>query len=432
MPTSSASRSSAPLRQIALNAGLEGGVVAEKVARPARRATASTRPPASTATCSPPASRPDQGRALRAAERRVHRGAVPDDRGGRRGQAREGCRRWAATRRAAWAAWTSDPPVHPQHHEAPAPGGGLVLSGRRSGLLGVTAAVTACGRGSGGAGAGADGGGAARGVEPRGQGRRPRTGCCSSGCTPPERRALWVPVGVVWVVVTGDRPQWVWLGAAALSAALHIGYQLALQRGYAEGELNVVYPLARGTGPLLTFVVAVDGARRATRSRGRGRACSLVVGGVLLISCRPARATATRWPGVALGTADRRDHRGVHAVGQPRGHRPRRVAGAVLRARTVCQVPVLTSDGPAPDPRRTAGLARAGPAGAGGGAAARRSPTSWCCGRCSWRPVALVAAARESSIVVGALFGWLVLQRGPAAAPAGRRGRRRWPASPRS
>ena len=33
--------------------------------------------------------------------------------------------------------------------------------------------------------------------------------------------------------------QWVWLGAAALSAAMHIGYQLALQRGYAEGDLNV-------------------------------------------------------------------------------------------------------------------------------------------------------------------------------------------------
>jgi hypothetical protein len=33
---------------------------------------------------------------------------------------------------------------------------------------------------------------------------------------------VWVPVGIVWVVVTGDPPQWVWLGAAALSAAMHI------------------------------------------------------------------------------------------------------------------------------------------------------------------------------------------------------------------
>ena len=40
----------APLKQIAINAGLEGGVVAEKVAQPGRRVTASTRPPASTST----------------------------------------------------------------------------------------------------------------------------------------------------------------------------------------------------------------------------------------------------------------------------------------------------------------------------------------------------------------------------------------------
>ena len=46
----------APLKQIAINAGLEGGVVAEKVARPRRRVTASTPRPASTSTCSRPAS----------------------------------------------------------------------------------------------------------------------------------------------------------------------------------------------------------------------------------------------------------------------------------------------------------------------------------------------------------------------------------------
>ena len=69
--------------------------------------------------------------------------------------------------------------------------------------------------------------------------------------------AIWLPIAVVWVVVHDDRPTWTWLGAAALSAAMHIAYQLVLQRGYAEGELNLVYPIARGTGPLLTFVVAV-------------------------------------------------------------------------------------------------------------------------------------------------------------------------------
>ena len=47
-------------------------------------------------------------------------------------------------------------------------------------------------------------------------------------------------------------------------------------------------------------------------------------------------------------------------------------------------------------------------------------------------PVALVAAARESSIVVGALFGWLVLKEARPAAPPRRLRRGRGWASPRS
>jgi drug/metabolite transporter (DMT)-like permease len=41
------------------------------------------------------------------------------------------------------------------------------------------------------------------------------------------------------------------------SGCLHSLYFTTLQRGYAEGELSVVYPLARGTGPALTVLAAV-------------------------------------------------------------------------------------------------------------------------------------------------------------------------------
>lgn len=41
------------------------------------------------------------------------------------------------------------------------------------------------------------------------------------------------------------------------SGALHLGYFVALQRGYAVGDLSLIYPLARGTGPLLATVGAV-------------------------------------------------------------------------------------------------------------------------------------------------------------------------------
>ena len=41
------------------------------------------------------------------------------------------------------------------------------------------------------------------------------------------------------------------------SAALHTAYYLLLDRGYRGGDLSVVYPLARGTGPLVTVLCAV-------------------------------------------------------------------------------------------------------------------------------------------------------------------------------
>lgn len=41
------------------------------------------------------------------------------------------------------------------------------------------------------------------------------------------------------------------------SAALHLGYFLLLQRGYRHGDLSLVYPTARATGPLLSTTLAV-------------------------------------------------------------------------------------------------------------------------------------------------------------------------------
>jgi drug/metabolite transporter (DMT)-like permease len=41
------------------------------------------------------------------------------------------------------------------------------------------------------------------------------------------------------------------------STVLHIGYFLILQKGYRSGDLSVVYPLARGTGPLFSSVAAI-------------------------------------------------------------------------------------------------------------------------------------------------------------------------------
>lgn len=47
------------------------------------------------------------------------------------------------------------------------------------------------------------------------------------------------------------------LGFMLRTAVLHTIYFLLLARGYRYGDLSLVYPLARGSGPLLTILIAV-------------------------------------------------------------------------------------------------------------------------------------------------------------------------------
>jgi len=68
---------------------------------------------------------------------------------------------------------------------------------------------------------------------------------------------IWAPVGITlgWNVVPGwGMAEW---GFVVLSGVLHIFYFVVLLRGYRKSDLTVVYPLARGSGPLLSSLVAV-------------------------------------------------------------------------------------------------------------------------------------------------------------------------------
>jgi drug/metabolite transporter (DMT)-like permease len=47
------------------------------------------------------------------------------------------------------------------------------------------------------------------------------------------------------------------IGVMAGSAALHSAYFVLLNEGYRVGDLSLVYPLARGTGPLLSSIAAI-------------------------------------------------------------------------------------------------------------------------------------------------------------------------------
>jgi drug/metabolite transporter (DMT)-like permease len=65
-----------------------------------------------------------------------------------------------------------------------------------------------------------------------------------------------LPFAIAAVVLAGGLPG-VWWLAAVVSGLIHTGYFVLLQRGYAVGDLSVVYPLARGTGPMLSVVAAI-------------------------------------------------------------------------------------------------------------------------------------------------------------------------------
>jgi len=82
----------------------------------------------------------------------------------------------------------------------------------------------------------------------------------------------------IWVL----RDDWPKLGAKAVvfllaTGLLHVFYFEALQRGYRVGDLSVVYPLARGTGPLFSFFGAIVVLHE--------RPTALAIGGALLVVC---------------------------------------------------------------------------------------------------------------------------------------------------
>ena len=90
---------------------------------------------------------------------------------------------------------------------------------------------------------------------------------------------------VVVAVVIVERPVFEvhhWLALAATSV-LHLLYSLSLQTGYRHSDLSVVYPIARGTGPLLSFIGAgllLGEAPTALSIAGM----LLIVGGILLVA----------------------------------------------------------------------------------------------------------------------------------------------------
>lgn len=120
---------------------------------------------------------------------------------------------------------------------------------------------------------------------------------------------VWLPVG--WCVGKDVVPLWgatEWAFVSA-SALLHIFYFVTLLRGYRVADLTVVYPLARGSGPLISSMVAVLFLGEQLSSLGAVGIAAVVVG-VFLIAGGPAMLRTATQPGA--GEARERTLKGLY------------------------------------------------------------------------------------------------------------------------
>jgi drug/metabolite transporter (DMT)-like permease len=99
---------------------------------------------------------------------------------------------------------------------------------------------------------------------------------------------IYAPLAIGVVVIQRFQFSAEALAFILASAVLHTGYYLLLDRGYRHGDLSVVYPLARATGPFLTVLVALVALGERP---GVVALCgaALVVGGAFFLAASPAK-----------------------------------------------------------------------------------------------------------------------------------------------
>ncbi|TCC32534.1 EamA family transporter [Kribbella sindirgiensis] len=107
---------------------------------------------------------------------------------------------------------------------------------------------------------------------------------------------LTLPISVVLLVRGSHTTVW-WAGL--VSMALHTTYAVTLQKAYAVGDFSTVYPVSRGTAPLLVSAATLPWSGSGPRVlAGAG----LTLAGVLLMD-RPHSRTPVRGIGLGLMVA---------------------------------------------------------------------------------------------------------------------------------
>ncbi|MGO3153709.1 MAG: EamA family transporter [Galactobacter sp.] len=230
---------------------------------------------------------------------------------------------------------------------------------------------------------------------------------------------LWLPVGLAMLWQGGFAQLGTLVWAALVSGVIHIVYQLSLQTGYAKADLNVVYPVARGVGPLLSMIVAVLVLGERPGVQG-------LVGGVVILA---GIAVITTGAGASASRTG-----GTGAQGRMRsGLAWGAFTGAAIAGYTLWDDHSMASLGLLPVPYfvmccvwQTLLMTPALPRATGHRplvpvlrrnwwqvlVVAAASPLAYILVLQAMRTtdVSLVAPARETSIVIGALLGWLLFK----------------------
>jgi drug/metabolite transporter (DMT)-like permease len=199
---------------------------------------------------------------------------------------------------------------------------------------------------------------------------------------------------------------WPWLVA---SSALHVGYKLFLTKAYSHGDLAQVYPLARGSAPL---IVAIVGALFLHEEIGFAKAAAVVsIGcGVIVMSLRGGADLGRLSPhalGYALGTACfTAAYTIVDAIGARLSHSASAYTLGMFALDGASMVALgLFSRGASVFPKNLA------PWRTGALAGALSLGSYWVA---IWAftqaPVALVAALRETSVLMAMLIGVFLLK----------------------
>ncbi len=218
---------------------------------------------------------------------------------------------------------------------------------------------------------------------------------------------------LVWQLLHGGM-RWSWpvAGCIAASGLLHLVYSLCLQKGYRVADLSVVYPVARGTGPLLSSLAAFAFLGEAPSAHGLLGLCAIVVGiglictqGRLGMFRQPSALAGVRWGGATgalIAGYTVVDAYGVKVLG---------IGPVVLDwFSNLVRLCVLL-----PWMLRNRASARAAMRGHWGLAVAvgLLSPLSYILVLGALEigaPLSVVAPTREMSMMVGALFGMLILR----------------------